>query len=88
MANGSIAQTSFTDGAAIQSGAAVKVKAVHIYEIRNAITALQSYAGNVDNCGNCTYCQTCQNNTCQSCQSCQTCQSNCNCDCGCTHGEG
>lgn len=78
--NGTIAKTSFTDSSISSS---LKVKSVHITELRTAITRLQGYAVNVDNCGNCTYCQTCQTATCQgvtcqskSCQSlsCQICQ--------------
>ena len=85
MANGTIAQTAFTDGAAIQAGNKILVKAVHVTELRTAVTALQAAADNVDNCGNCTaavYCQSCQacqtcqsySAACQSCQACQTCQ--------------
>ena len=71
MANGAIAQTSFTDGTAIQNSTPVVAKAIHVTELRTAITALQSYAANVDNCGNCTFCQSCQTTTCQTaaCQS-------------------
>ncbi len=75
MANGKIAQSVFTDAAAITSNTSLKAKAVHVEELRKAITALEGYAVNVDNCGNCTYCQTCE--ACQTCQGCQskTCQS-------------
>ncbi len=92
MANDRIEQTVFTDAAAVSENTSLKAKAVHVEELRQAITALEGYAVNVDNCGNCIYCQTCEEcQTCQSCQSktcqsssCQTCQTysvRCQADC-------
>ena len=75
--NGTINKTNFTDPTLTIS---TKVKQVHIDELKNAISKLQTYVKNVDNCGNCS-----QSNCCQSCQSttCQSCQRQCNCNCNC-----
>lgn len=83
--NGTINKTSFTDPTLTTS---IKVKQVHIDELKNAITKLQTYVKNVDNCGNCSQsncCQSCQTTTCQSCQTCQrkNCSNTCNCNCCC-----
>lgn len=83
--NGTIAQTNWTDKAAIQGSTALLVKAIHIRELRAAVNALEGYVVNVNNCGcescqdscvcqsdKCQKCQTCQINTCQTCQSCES----------------
>lgn len=87
--NGTISQTAFTDkSAAADTTTKLLIKAVHINELRTAITALNNAKANVDNCGNCTACQTCQSNQAnqksvdqacqksvnQSCQADQVCQ--------------
>lgn len=86
--NGAINKTTFTDQTAIQCSEQVKAKAVHITELRNAITKLETYVKNVDNCGYTNCCQSCQNactcqsSKCQSCQNkcaCQSCQNTCAC---------
>ena len=87
--NGTIAQTNWTDKAAIQGTTAVKIKAVHITELRTAVNALEGYAANVVNCG----CESCQDSCtqctdkeckCQSCQNTCTCQSDKQCkQCSC-----
>lgn len=59
MANGKIIKTIFTDAKEITEGTSLKAKSIHVAELRKAITALDSYAKNVDNCGNCAYCQIC-----------------------------
>ena len=46
--NGSIAKTTFTDSSVSSS---LKIRPVHITELRTAIERLQAYAANVDNCG-------------------------------------
>nr|DAL51549.1 MAG TPA_asm: hypothetical protein [Caudoviricetes sp.] len=73
--NEKIEATVFTDETEIQKASPLKVKAVHVEELRTAIKALQGYAQNVDNCGNCIYCQSCEG--CQTCEGCQSkaCQS-------------
>jgi hypothetical protein len=92
--NSNITQTSFTDQSNIAGTTAkVKIKKIHIDELRACINKLETYANNVDNCGNCTACQTCQSTTCQSCQACQSgCQScqmpQCNCNCYCDGDDG
>ena len=63
-ANGTISQTNWTDKSAIQGSTAVKVKAVHITELRTAVNALEGYAANVN------VCQSCQN-TCTQCTQCK-----------------
>ncbi len=76
--NGTIAQTNWTDKAAIQGNTALLVKAIHIRELRAAVNALEGYVVNVNNCG----CESCQDSCiCQSdkCQTCQTCQNTCSC---------
>ena len=73
--NGTIAQTNWTDKAAIQGSTATKVKAVHITELRTAVNALEGYAANVVNCGNQSCQNTCTQCTCEKCQDACTCQS-------------
>lgn len=80
--NGTIAKTKFTDADNLANGVATTVKAVHITELRTAISALEGYAKNVDNCGYTNCCESCQDAcTCQSCQTskCQSCQNACTC---------
>lgn len=83
--NGTINKTTFTDPTLSTS---IKVRQVHIDELKNAITKLQTYVKNVDNCGNCSAsncCQSCQTTTCQKNCSCQRYSSNCNCNCDDSH---
>lgn len=80
--NGTIAKTNFTDADNLANGVATTVKAVHITELRTAISALEGYAKNVDNCGYTNCCESCQDTcACQSCQTskCQSCQNTCSC---------
>lgn len=80
--NGKITKTSFTDAGNLANGTETKVKAVHITELRTAISALEGYAKNVDNCGYTNCCESCQDTcACQSCQTskCQSCQNACTC---------
>ena len=69
--NGTLSSFSFTNAASFGDSASLKIKGVHINELRVAVNRLETWAANVDNCGNCTYCQSCQ-----ACQS-LTCQSQC-----------
>lgn len=71
MANGTLSSFSFTNAASFGDSTSLKIKGVHINELRTAVNKLEAWAANVDNCGNCTYCQSCQ-----ACQS-LTCQSQC-----------
>ena len=69
--NGTLSSFSFTNAASFGDSTSLKIKGVHINELRAAVNRLETWAANVDNCGNCTYCQSCQ-----ACQS-LTCQSQC-----------
>lgn len=71
MANGTLSSFSFTNATSFGDSTSLKIKDVHINELRAAVNKLESWAANVDNCGNCTFCQSCQ-----SCQS-YKCQSQC-----------
>ena len=62
--NGKIAQTNWTDKALIQGSGDLKVKAIHITELRTAVNALEGYAAHVN------VCQSCQN-TCTQCTQCK-----------------
>lgn len=81
--NGTIAKTNFTDADNLANDVATTVKAVHITELRTAISALEGYAKNVDNCGYTNCCESCQDacacQSCQSCQRCESCQDACSC---------
>ena len=72
--NNTIETTTFTE--TIVDGSTI-IKSIHLNEINDAITILQSLKTNVNNCD----CAVCTDNCCQTCQS-KTCQSNCTCsDC-------
>lgn len=74
--NGTISKTTFTD--TITAGTTL-IKAIHLNELNNAITTLNSKKSNVNNCD----CNVCTSNCCQTCQT-QTCQSYSQCaSCSC-----
>jgi len=84
--------TVFTDTASFTNESDLYVKEIHLHELQNAITKLNSYLPNVDNCGYVNCCESCQDSCicqsdkCQSCQNacnqctdkCQSCQNACN----------
>ena len=95
--NGKITNTTFTDQSALAANNNIKVKKIHITELRNAVAKLNTYLTKVDNCGYTNCCEsqcdkskqctdTCQSqcNKCKQCtDTCQSCQNKCTCQSQC-----
>lgn len=67
--NGTLSSFSFTNAASFGDSTSLKIKGIHVGELRAAVNSLETWAANIDNCGNCNFCQSCESCQTQSCQS-------------------
>ena len=58
--NGTVSQTSWTDKSTMQGSGDLKVKAVHITELRTAVNALEGMVANLSTCQAYNECYNCK----------------------------